>query len=163
MITLPDYLVRKVSNFPAGIKLNEFTKFQMSYPSNDYKVIGGSLYPGTGDGDPLSGGDYRYWCGAYGSHWRKGYANCRGCGELCFTKSDRKTHKNLGCGARLEEAYKMLRRSNECIICTLNTNRKVYGLPMCCKDCEHEWEYTTGTPGTLRIILLQLKDKEKKS
>ena len=165
MLTLPDYFVRKVSGFPAGIKMPKMVKFETG-TGNGFKVIG---LPGMrpmmplGDGDPLNGGDYRYWCGANGTYWRKGYANCRCCNELCFFKKDRKEHKNAGCGALLEEAFKQFKRSNDCIICNLETHRKVYGLPLCCKDCEFEWEYTTATPSALRMVLRQLKeDLEKK-
>ena len=156
MIQLPNYLVRKVSGYPGGIRMPKMTKF---YQADNYWSNNGfkPMLP-QGDGDPLNGGDYRYWCGAFGNHWQKGYANCRCCQELCFTKQERKEHKNKGCGALLEEAYKLFRRSKDCIICTLETNRKVYGLPICCKDCEYEWEYVTACPAALRHVIKQLKD-----
>ena len=132
------------------------------YYQTEFKNTGYSVVNLLGEGDPLSGGDYRYWCGALGSHWRKGWANCRCCNQYYFTKKERKEHKQQGCGSLLEEAYKMFRRSKDCIICSLATHRKVYGLPLCCKDCDAEWEYTTATPAALRNVLKQLKEGKEK-
>ncbi len=163
MIQLPDYFVKKISGFPGGIRLTKMIKFQEFPSSGGYRVA--NLFPmgQIGAGDPLNGGDYRYWCGAISSHFRKGWANCRCCNELRFFKNERKEHKNAGCGALLEEAFKRLRRSNDCIICTLTTHRKVYGLPLCCKDCEAEWEYTTSTPTVLRRLIREIKDEQEKA
>ncbi len=158
MISIPDYLVRKVSGFPGGIRMPKMEKYSLAEFINKGYTVTNIL----GEGDPLNGGDYRYWCGAQGSHWRKGWANCRACNCFYFTKKERKAHKQDGCGALLEEAYKMFRRCNECIICTLATHRKVYGLPLCCKDCESEWEYTTATPHALRQAMNKIKDAQKK-
>ena len=156
MIQLPDYLVRKVSGYPAGMRMPKMIKYYEAKSDNHgYRP----LLPLLGnDGDPLSGGDYRYWCGATGSFYRKGFSTCRGCGEVCFYKNERKEHKKKGCGNKLEEAYKMLSKTKECVICKLATKRKVYGLPFCCKDCEFEWEFTTTTPSVLRYVLEELKD-----
>ncbi len=158
MIALPDYFVRKVSGYPAGMKMPKMTRYHQvlgySYQTNlpPFKFTGGVI-----QGDPLSGGDYRYWCGMPGVFAaNKGYASCRCCGEVHCSKEGRKEHKKKGCGPKLEEAFKMLKRSTECIICKLATHRKVYGVPMCCKDCEFEWEFTTATPAVLRYVLEEI-------
>jgi hypothetical protein len=156
VIQLPDYFVRKVSGYPGGIRMPKMTTWWQDGSSSTgwprpMLPFGGVLH---GEGDPLSGGDYRYWCGAMPTMLcRKGYASCRACGEVVMYKDARKEHKKAGCGNKLEEAFKMLRRSTECVICKLPTHRKVYGLPMCCKDCEFEWEFTTTTPKVLRYCL----------
>lgn len=158
VIALPDYFVRKIAGYHAGVRLSKMVKwYDHNTPLNiniqRHPYVFGGVING-GQGDPLSGGDYRYWCGVPpSSTFRKGYAQCRCCGQVVITKVERKEHKKGGCGSKLEDAYKMLRRSTECIICKLATHRKVYGLPMCCKDCEFEWEFTTATPAVLRYVL----------
>ena len=150
LLKIPAYFVRKVSGYPAGIRMPKMVPFLQGGYSNFKPYIP----PLFGKGDPLGGGDYRYWCGlSPTARVNKGYASCRGCGEVFITKDGRKAHKSQGCGVKLEEAYKLLRRTTKCMICQLDTHRKVYGLPMCCKDCEFEWEYVTTTPMTLRYVL----------
>jgi hypothetical protein len=156
MIQLPDYFVRKVAGYPAGIRMPKMEKWYAdNWPKGFVNSHNHTHYPILStEGDPLSGGDYRYWCGVpAATMFRKGYAQCRCCGEVVVHKKERKEHKQKGCGSKLEEAYKMLRRSTECIMCKLATHRKVYGLPLCCKDCEFEWEFTTATPRVLRYVL----------
>lgn len=158
MIQLPNYFIRKVSGYPGGIRMPKMTPYFQGDSKDSWRSWKPLLPNLSGKpGDPLSGGDYRYWCGVIASFGTNpGFATCRACGEILFHKDERKEHKKKGCGAKLEEAYKRLRKATECIICKLETHRKVYGLPMCCKDCEFEWEMTTATPRGLRYILDEL-------
>lgn len=160
MISLiPHWLVHKISGYPAGIRLPKMVKWYSQENANYTPV----LYPRKPfwsaneprTGDPLGGGDYRYWCGLQSTSMCKntGFATCRACGEVVIVKKERKAHMKDVCGPLLEKAYKILRCSTECIICKKVTHRKVYGLPICDRDCEFEWEYTTATPVGLRYIL----------
>jgi hypothetical protein len=147
---IPDYFWKKVAGIPAGIRLPKMEKWYKegtTTPTSIVKV--------EGNGDPLGGGDFRYWCGLPPSqHTAKlGYASCRCCGELFYTKVFRRAHMKEKCGPVLEEAYKVLRRTHECIICLTATNKKVYGLPMCSNECVDEWCYVTTTPQTLRYMI----------
>jgi len=163
MIDLPNYFIRKVSGYPAGIRMPKIGHY---YETGNF--VGRTLHDiknmfSGKEGDPLSGGDYRYWCGIPPSSTaKKGFASCRCCGSVLVTKKLRTDHKKEGCGARLEEAFKMLRRTKECVICDLATHRKVYGLPMCSKDCEYEWEFVSTTPAVLRAALEVVIREEKK-
>lgn len=150
---LPDWLIRKVAGYPAGLRMPHRTKY---WESGGYKPIGAfdSRNFWERQGDALSRGDYRYWCGLDSSIGaKKGFATCRACGEIIFTKKERKEHMKAACGPGLERAFKMLKRSTDCIICLKETRRKVYGIPMCNSMCEKEWEFTTATPIGLRYAL----------
>lgn len=105
-----------------------------------------------GKGDALSQGDLRYWVGFRSTNGiSNGYAACRACGEVCTDKETRRKHmKDQGCGWLLTEAYKALLRDRKCVVCDLVTTRRVWGVPMCCKDCEAEWSFVTRCPDALR-------------
>src|SRR5882757_2667027 len=134
MIQLPDYFIRKVSGYPAGIRLTKMTKWYSSNTNNFKPFL--PFTPNLSGGyksDPLNGGDYRYWRGLPSSASivsNRGFAICRCCEQVVCSKDARKEHKKLGCGGKLEDAYNMLKRSKQCIICNLATNKKVYGLPL---------------------------------
>jgi len=153
---IPNWLVRKVAGYPAGMKMPHRGKFWEQGGYKPAPFIGSLFHSGTDKtGDPLNGGDYRYWCGIEATSMctNKGFATCRACGEVIITRKERKEHLKIGCGQLLEKAFKLLKRSQECIVCKKETHRKVYGVPMCNKDCEFEWEFTTATPSGLRYIL----------
>jgi hypothetical protein len=157
---IPDYFLRKVAGYPGGIRLTKMVKYNQSGYS--YLTPG---FRGMGcvqGGDPLAGGDYRYWAGTpHETVINKGFSRCRGCGVIKYTKLERKEHKNEKCGAYLERAYKVMRRRTDCVICGENTNKKVYGLAMCCNECVNEWELVTSCPLALLDVLDQIKKEDK--
>ncbi len=166
MRNLPDYFVRKVSGYPGGIRLTKMTKY---YETGRHSFFGGSKdnggFKGMGQiqrGDPLGGGDYRYWCGTQMStSLNVGFSRCRDCCTILYSREGRKEHKNQGCGSRLEAAYKALRRTTNCVICQGHTNKKVYGLPLCSNECIREWEFVTPTPMVLFDALEVVRKEEQ--
>lgn len=160
MIQLPDYFVRKVSGYPAGFKLSKMTRIVEVVVPKVWTPLYG---PGSAsssyqkrEGDPLNGGDFRYWKAYRDSSYC--LTSCRCCGSVFSYKEARKQHMSGEgrCGARLEEAYKRLKRSKTCVICELETHQKTYGLPLCGKDCVDEWDYVTATPDVLGKILKEI-------
>ncbi len=164
-MSIPDWFVYKVSGYPAGIRMPKLPKYWEAGGYRPQSWVGNLFRPSTyrESGDPLSGGDYRYWCGLESASTiqNKGFATCRACGEVVVTKKERKEHQKIGCGALLENAYKVLKRSTECIVCKKETHRKVYGLPMCNIECEHEWDFVTTTPSGLRYVLEDVERTKK--
>lgn len=94
----------------------------------------------------LSQGDFRCWCGSETLH---SYGACRVCAEVISIKNHRVTHRRLGCGHRLEQALKLLKRDPVCVICGDPTHQKRYGIPICSKDCQHHWQYVETRPAAL--------------
>lgn len=168
MITMPDWFVKKVAGYPGGMrmpKLGRYWDANTTVPAhNRWGIRLNEILPfGPKKGDPLTGGDLRYWSGLpYQKGVREGYGSCRCCREVHMTKEARKEHHKAGCGRKLEEAYKVFRRVTECIICLNATKQKTYGLPMCSKECEYEWEYVTTTPQALAYVLDDQGEEEIK-
>ncbi len=160
---VPNWLVAK-KTFPGGIRHPKRQKWWES--PNQEKPHFGSFHtiftPGTvrTAGDPISSGDFRYWCGST-SPMAKAYAACRCCGEVVVDRAERKTHRKEGCGSRLEKAFKILAKTKDCAICSLSTKRRAYGIPLCSKDCEHEWEYVTTKPRSLAYVLESIVKEAK--
>lgn len=100
----------------------------------------------------LSYGDYRYWCGYNNSKSRE-YAACRFCGDVCVTYEIRKTHQKSGCAGKLTQAINYLGRDKLCVICNIRTTKKIWGLPICSKECEFAWSYEIRQPDALRAAL----------
>lgn len=113
----------------------------------------------SGELNPLTQGDFRYWNGLTLATNRS-YAACRNCGEIHHSHKTRKEHlKQEGCGSKLTNAYRLLAKDDRCVICNDKTRKKNWGIPLCSKDCEHEWAYVTRRPDAL-VAALDLVARE---
>lgn len=111
-------------------------------------------------GDLLSNGDLRYWNGL---NYKDTHSVCRNCREVHHFAKERKAHlKDAGCGSFLTRAIKLLRRSDRCVICDEETKKNCWGLPLCSKECQNEWAWTTTCPAALRAALDLVEREEAK-
>lgn len=145
---IPDWFIAKGIR-PGGMRMSPLPKLEKPKPEPNYH-----FQPLFGIqrsfGDVLGGGDIRYWCGSTTS---SSYAACRSCGEVLFKREERKEHLKKGCSKVLTEAYKALLRDRKCVICDEKTSVKHFGVPLCCKDCVHEWSYVTRKPTSLSAAI----------
>jgi hypothetical protein len=110
--------------------------------------------------ESVSTGDLRYWLGD--EHPNVAHVGmCRNCKQVAINKKERAEHLAKGCGAILEAAYKKLKRSHECVVCNGSTTHKMWGLPLCNKECEFEWMYKTHQPTILSDLIRQIIDEGK--
>jgi hypothetical protein len=162
---LPNWIYDKLY-FAGGVRQKKAKRW---YEAQEGVSRGGSCSPSfifRGDarkGDSVTMGELRYWCGLPGTT-NLCYASCRCCREVIRFAAERKEHKRQGCGSSLERAYKRLAKTKDCIICNLATKRRLYGLPLCCKDCEQEFMYSNIQPDPLRAQLKEIakEDEERK-
>lgn len=163
---IPDWIVAK-KTFPAGIRMPKRSKW---YDAENHKGAfegGWPIFPRQMNevrapqiGDALLNGDLRFWNGI---DWKQSYATCRSCGEVIHFAKERKAHlKEAGCGSRITRAINLLSRSNRCVVCDEETKRKMWGIPMCAKECQSEWAWLTKCPPALRAAL-DLVERETKA
>lgn len=147
---IPDWFIAK--GIRAGgmrmAPLPKLEKEKTNYVSTPFKPVFGGMQKSYGD--VLGGGDLRYWCGSSGS---ASYSACRSCGEVLFKKDERRDHLKKGCSKVLTESYKALLRDRKCVICDEKTSVKHFGVPLCSKDCVHEWCYVTRKPTSLSAAI----------
>jgi hypothetical protein len=140
---IPDWFIAKGIR-PGGMRMEKYPTLKKE-PAIKWPVLSPKSY-----GEPLSGGDLRYWVGANGSGC---YAGCRNCGEVIFKKEERREHLKKGCSKVLTEAYKALLRDRKCVICDELTSVKHFGVPLCSKDCVAEWSFVTRKPLSLVLAI----------
>ena len=154
---IPEWLLAK-KHFPGGIRSPKRGKWydsenrgaQSRFPSMAGYHAGPAL---SGELNPLNQGDFRYWNGLQ-STVNRSYAACRCCGEIHHSHKTRKEHlKKEGCGSKLTQAFKLLAKDDRCVVCNDKTRKKNWGIPLCSKDCEHEWAFVTRRPDALAAAL----------
>lgn len=156
---LPDWVVAK-GLWAGGVRLPERPKLDYKAPTTNFgpnlPLFNPLLKGGSGtltiDGDTLTYGDFRYWSG-YNNAASMAYSACRKCGEVCLTAEGRKEHLKKGCGPVLTKAFQALGRDKMCVVCDLKTPKRIWGIPVCCKDCEYEWKFTTRCPTSLHAAI----------
>jgi hypothetical protein len=153
---LPDYAVAK-GIWPGGIRLPERPKLDYRVTHDVLPLFNPLVRGGSGtltvDGDALTYGDFRYWSG-YNNAASLAYSACRKCGEVCLTAETRREHlKLMGCGSVLTRAFQALGRDKKCVVCDLISPKRLWGIPICCKDCEYEWKFTTRCPSALHAAI----------
>ena len=171
-VEIPNWAVFRASNVHrGGYRLPKKTSPYMPRPnawpthekyqtSGARNLVHNHMQPYTGPSreeikNYLTAGDYRNWGGAENSHC---YGSCRGCGQVIFDRDKRGEHRRLGCGHKLENAFKLLKRDPACIICGEKTHQKHWGLPICSKDCQHHFQYVEVRPAAL-IAAFKLLEK----
>lgn len=146
---IPDWFVLKGVR-SGGMRMAKLPKLEKPKGNFGYTPTLGFGPHTKKTGEPLQGGDLRYWLGANGS---ASYGACRNCGEVLFTKEDRRKHMKEGCSKILTEAYKALLRDRKCVICDEVTSVRHYGVPLCSKDCVNEWCFVTRKPTSLVMAI----------
>lgn len=85
--------------------------------------------------------DYRFWYGAREA--QSVFAKCRACRFNGYDPRIRIEHKTArGCYIWLVDAYKLLHKASDCVVCGERTMRRRWGVPICTKPaCEQTWMY----------------------
>lgn len=117
------------------------------------KIVNGKVNKGN-----LENGEYEFWAGSVYDGSKM--ARCRGCGYWACNEQDRRNHFELagdGCGKRVKDVARLLSRDAKCVICDANTNRRVWGFPLCNKlECIADWKFwhgpSTGFSDALAIV-----------
>ena len=102
--------------------------------------------------------EYQFWAGS--ADTKALSAVCRYCRAYVHGLLGRQMHKDmlwetttdnrritaiLQCKKRLVIAYQQLDKKNECVICGEETWKRIWGIPICCFECEKDWMFEEHT------------------
>lgn len=152
---VPIALIRRVC-FPSGQRLPKLKRIEfppkaivnpVTKPYSGYTV---STFDATKGN--LEKQQYQFFVGR--TRTNDNSATCRWCGVVGYGDHYQREHgkgegSKIGCKKKLTDLYKTFCVNKQCMMCDNATMKTTWGVPLCSKECETEWQFHA--PASLRF------------